>query len=81
MTIARAALTFIGFRMLDLEGRAFPGRPLTPPIRGLPGVILLGAKCIVSRSLDRHFAMGVAVAISLGAETQAWDQFASFLLK
>ena len=53
----------------------------------LIGVILLGAKCIVSKSFDRHFAMGVAgltafaVAISLGAKTHAWDQFASFLLK
>jgi hypothetical protein len=27
-------LTFIGFRMFYLDGRAFPGRPLTPPIRG-----------------------------------------------
>lgn len=53
----------------------------------LLGVILLGAKCIVSRSFDRPFAMGVAgmtafvVAISLGSKTQAWDQFATFLLK
>lgn len=28
-------LTFIGFRMFYLDGKAFPGRPLTPPIRGI----------------------------------------------
>lgn len=28
-------LTFIGFRYFYLEGKAFPARPLTPPIRGL----------------------------------------------
>jgi hypothetical protein len=34
-SVALLVLTFIGFRMFYLEGRAFPGRPLTPPIRGL----------------------------------------------
>lgn len=49
--------------------------------------ILLIAKCIVSKSFDRWFAAAVATltvasaAISLGAKTQAWDQFASFLLR
>ncbi|MBM3846418.1 MAG: hypothetical protein FJ405_09050 [Verrucomicrobia bacterium] len=28
-------LTFIGFKLFYLEGQAFPGRPLTPPIRTL----------------------------------------------
>lgn len=28
-------LTFIGFRMFYLDGKAFPGRPLTPSIRGI----------------------------------------------
>lgn len=28
-------LTFIGFRLFYLDGKAFPGRPLTPPIRGI----------------------------------------------
>lgn len=28
-------LTFIGFRLFYLEGKAFPGRELTPPIRSL----------------------------------------------
>lgn len=26
-------LTFIGFKLFYLQGQAFPGRPLTPPIR------------------------------------------------
>ncbi len=48
--------------------------------------ILLMAKCVVFKSFDRWFAAGFAaltlasVAISLGAKTQAWDQFATFLL-
>ena len=51
------------------------------------GAILLLAKCIVSKSFDRWFAAaftGLAVssvAISLIARTQAWDQFATFLLR
>ena len=49
--------------------------------------ILLAAKCVVFKSLDRWFAGGFAaltvasVAISLGAKTSAWDQFATFLLR
>jgi hypothetical protein len=37
-TIASASLlvlTFIGFKLFYLQGQAFPGRPLTPPIRTL----------------------------------------------
>ena len=49
--------------------------------------ILLAAKCVVCKSFDRWFAGGFAaltvacVAISLGAKTQAWDKFATFLLQ
>jgi hypothetical protein len=49
--------------------------------------VLVAAKCVVFRSVDRWLvggfaAMAVAcVAISLGAKTQAWDQFATFLLR
>jgi hypothetical protein len=49
--------------------------------------IVLAAKCIVFKSFDRWLAAGfaaftaVSVAISLGAKTQAWDQFATFLLQ
>jgi hypothetical protein len=49
--------------------------------------IALAAKCIVFKSFDRWLAAGfaaitaVSVAISLGARTQAWDQFATFLLQ
>lgn len=34
-SIALLVLTLIGFRMFYLEGKAFPGRPLTPPIHTL----------------------------------------------
>src|SRR5688572_18691285 len=34
-SIALLALTFIGFRFFYLHMQAFPGRPLTPPIRTL----------------------------------------------
>jgi hypothetical protein len=49
--------------------------------------IVLAAKCIVFKSFDRWLATGftaftaVSVAISLGAKTQPWDQFATFLLQ
>jgi hypothetical protein len=49
--------------------------------------IVFAAKCIVFKSFDRWLAAGVAaltavsVAISLGARTQIWDQFATFLLQ
>jgi small basic protein len=49
--------------------------------------ILLIAKCLACRSFDRWFAAafvaltGASVAISLSAKTQAWDQFATFLLQ
>ena len=49
--------------------------------------IVLAAKCIVFKSVDRWLAAGfaaftaVSVAISLGAKTQPWDQFATFLLQ
>ena len=49
--------------------------------------VLLIAKCIVSKSFDPWFASGFAaftaasMAISLGAKTRAWDQFATFLLR
>jgi small basic protein len=49
--------------------------------------IVFAAKCIVFKSFDRWLAAGVAaltavsVAISLGARTQTWDQFATFLLQ
>jgi hypothetical protein len=49
--------------------------------------VLLTAKCLVSQSFDRWFAAGFAgltvasAAISLGAKTHAWDQFATFLLR
>jgi hypothetical protein len=49
--------------------------------------ILLTTKCVVFKSFDRWFAAGVAaftaasVAITLSARTQAWDGFASFLLR
>jgi hypothetical protein len=51
------------------------------------GAILLVTKCIVSRSFDRWFAIAFVIlavgsaAISLGAKTQAWHQFATFLLR
>jgi hypothetical protein len=51
------------------------------------GAILLVAKWLVSRSFDRWFATAytalvvTCVAISLGAKTPAWDQFALFLLR
>lgn len=34
-TLVLLILTFIGFRYFYLHGQAFPGRPLTPPIRTL----------------------------------------------
>jgi len=34
-SITLLVLTFIGFRFFYLHGQAFPGRPLTPPIRTL----------------------------------------------
>lgn len=49
--------------------------------------IVLAAKCIVFKSFDRWFAAwfaaftAVSVAISLGAKTQPWNQFATFLLQ
>ena len=49
--------------------------------------IVFAAKCIVFKSYDRWLAAGfaaftaVSVSISLGARTQAWDQFATFLLQ
>jgi hypothetical protein len=51
------------------------------------GILLLAAKCIVSKSFDRWFAISLATlvlfsaAITLGAKTAAWDQFALFLLR
>lgn len=53
----------------------------------LLAAVLFVIKCIVSKSFDRWFAIAVVaftvmcVAISLGAKTQAWDQFASMLLR
>lgn len=52
----------------------------------LGGVLLVG-KCLVAKSFDRWFATAYAaltfacVAISLGAKTPAWEQFALFLLR
>jgi hypothetical protein len=49
--------------------------------------ILLLANCLVTQSFDRWLAGGFAgltvasVAISLGAKTHAWDQFATLLLR
>lgn len=49
--------------------------------------VLVAAKCLVFRSFDRWLIGGfaamavVSVAISLGAKTHAWDQFATFLLR
>jgi hypothetical protein len=34
-TLFLLILTFIGFRMFYLDGKAFPGRPLTPSIQGI----------------------------------------------
>ncbi|MEZ5433409.1 MAG: hypothetical protein R3F31_20055 [Verrucomicrobiales bacterium] len=34
-SITLLAFTLIGFRMFYLQGNAFPGRPLPPPIRPL----------------------------------------------
>ncbi len=34
-SIVLLVITLIGFKMFYLEGKAFPGRPLTPPIRAL----------------------------------------------
>lgn len=51
------------------------------------GAILLVAKCMVSQSFDRWFATAFAamtaacLTISLVARTQAWDQFATYLLR
>ena len=48
--------------------------------------IFFMTKCVVFKSFDRWFAGAVvaftaaSVATSLGAKTQAWDQFATFLL-
>jgi hypothetical protein len=56
-------------------------------MQAIVGAILLVARCFVSQSFDGWFAAGFAsltvasVAISLGAKTQAWDQFATFLLR
>jgi len=50
-------------------------------------VLLFAVHCVVSKSVDRWFAAGVAamtltsVAISQGAKTPAWDQVAVFLLR
>ncbi len=49
--------------------------------------LFLLIKCLLSRTLDRWFATGVAllaamsVAITQLAKTEAWDQFATFLLR
>jgi hypothetical protein len=51
------------------------------------GAILLTAKCIVSRSFDRWFAVSfvaltlASAAITFGAKTHAWDQIALYLLR
>ncbi len=51
------------------------------------GVLLVGAKWLLTRSLDRYFAIGFAAltAISIGivqlAPTRAWDSIAGFLLR
>src|SRR5881394_2328448 len=34
-SLSLLVLMFIGFQLFYLQGRAFPGRPLTPPIRTL----------------------------------------------
>ncbi len=51
------------------------------------GALLLCGKWLLTRSLDRWFAIGYAVLVFLSAlimqiaKTDAWDQFASFLLR
>ncbi len=51
------------------------------------GALLLVCKCAVSKSCERWFVAAFlillvsSVAISLGAKTSAWDEFASYLLR
>lgn len=53
----------------------------------LLATLLLGVKCVLSRSFDKWFASGVAalvvasLAISLGSRTKVWDQIATLLLR
>ena len=51
------------------------------------GAVLLAKKCALEKRFDRWFAAGLAVlavtfvASSLLAKTQAWDHFATVLLR
>ncbi len=71
------ALTVIGFRHFYLEGRSYPGRPITPPIRALiivhgvamaSWMVLFGVQSalIAARKHRVHMALGRIGAVLAG---------------